>query len=126
MFLFCWYFDLLCKFEISNELWYIDKISFSLYFAYFFSCIIKEWILKLAYASQYMQNMAVDSLIENKNCHLFHLINSMAYRQIRMPTKILLQEILQIVSRHLIYCFGWKWFESFKNECARNGCLWKF
>ena len=82
MFLFCWYFDFLCKFKIFNELCYIDKISFSLFFACFLSCVIKEWIVKLANASQFMQNMAVNSLIENIKTKIvikFHFINSMTY-----------------------------------------------
>ena len=82
MFLFCWYFDFLCKFKIFNELCYIDKISFSLFFACFLSCVIKEWIVKLANASQFMQNMAVDSLIENVKTKIvikFHLINVMTF-----------------------------------------------
>ena len=82
MFLFCWYFDFLCKFKIFNGPWYIDKISFLLYFAYFFSCKLKDWKLKLAYASQFMQNMAIDSLIENIKTKIvikFHFINFMTY-----------------------------------------------
>ena len=53
-----------------------------MYFAYFFSCEIKDWGLKLAYASQFMQNMAVDSLIENIKTKIiikFHFINFMIY-----------------------------------------------
>ena len=82
MFLFCWYFDFLCKFKIFNEPWYIDKRSFLLYFAYFFSSKVKDWSLKLAYASQFMQNMAVDSLIENIKAKIiikFHFTNFMIY-----------------------------------------------
>ena len=82
MFLLCWYFDFLCKFKIFNEPWYIDKRSFLLYFAYFFSSKVKDWSLKLAYASQFMQNMAVDSLIENIKTKIvikFHLRNFMTY-----------------------------------------------
>ena len=82
MFLFCWCFDFLCKFKIFNEPWYIDKRSFLLYFAYFFSSKLKNWSLKLAYASQFMQNMAVDSLIEKIKTKIiikFHFINFMIY-----------------------------------------------
>ena len=56
--------------------------KFLLYFAYFFSSKVKDWSLKLAYASQFMQNMAVDSLIENKKTKIvikFQFINFMTY-----------------------------------------------
>ena len=51
-------------------------------FCIFFSCKIKDWNLKLAYASQFMQNMAVDSLIENIKAKMvikFHFTNFMTY-----------------------------------------------
>ena len=82
MFLFCWYFDFLCKFKIFNEPWSLDKMSFLLNLAYFFSCKIKDWNLKLAYASQFMQNMVVGSFIENIKTKIFikfHLINFTTY-----------------------------------------------
>ena len=44
--------------------------------------MIKDWILNLAYASQFMQNMGVDSLIENIRTKIFirfHLTNFMTY-----------------------------------------------
>ena len=56
--------------------------SFLLNLAYFFSCKIKDLNLKLAYASQFMQNMACDSLIENIKTKIiikFHFINFMTY-----------------------------------------------
>ena len=49
-----------------------------MYFAYFFSCKIKDWKLKLVYACQFMQNMAVDNVIENIKAKIvikFHFIN---------------------------------------------------
>ena len=82
MFLFCWYFDFLCKFKIFNEPWSLDKMSFLLNLAYFFSCKIKDWNLKLAYASQFMQNMVVGSFteyIKTKIFIKFHFINFMTY-----------------------------------------------
>ena len=82
MFLFSWYFDFLCKFKIFNEPWSLDKMSFLLNLAYFFSCKIKDWNLKLAYASQFMQNMVVGSFIENIKTKIFikfHFINFMTY-----------------------------------------------
>ena len=82
MFLFSWYFDFLCKFKIFNEPWSLDKMSFLLNLAYFFSCKIKDWNLKLAYASQFMQNMVVGSFIENIKTKIFikfHFINFTTY-----------------------------------------------
>ena len=82
MFLFCWYFDFLCKFKIFNGPWYIDKASFLFYFACFFSCKTKDLRLILPYASYFMQNMYVDSLIENIKAKFFikfHFIKFMIH-----------------------------------------------
>ena len=103
MFLFCWYFDFLCKFKIFNEPWYIDKRSFLLYFAYFFSSKLKDWSLKLAYASRFMQNMAVDSFIENKKIKIvikFQFKNFMTYL-----ARVANSMIIFSASYLLIFCF---------------------
>ena len=111
MFLFCWYFDFLCKFKIFNEPWYIDKISFLLYFIYFFSCKTKDWILRLAYASQFMQNIAVDSLLENIKTKIvikFHFINFMTYLARVADSMVIFSASLWFRSSHYIqYWSNW-------------------
>ena len=116
MFLFSWYFDFLCKFKIFNEPWSLDKMSFLLNLAYFFSCKIKDWNLKLAYASQFMQNMVVGSFIENIKTKIFikfHFINFMTYlarvanSMVIFSASYIFQKKIIIVNRSLYECLNY-------------------
>ena len=80
MFFFCWYFDCLCKFKISNGSWRIDKTSFFYILPVFLAV---KWRIRDRNRQmhvKWLQNTSVSSWIENieaKNFIRFQLLKFM-------------------------------------------------
>ena len=82
MFFFCWYFDFLCKFKISNGSWCIDKTSFYCILPVFSAVKWRITDKNRQMHVKCMQNMSVSSWIENieaKNFIRFQLLKFMIH-----------------------------------------------
>ena len=82
MFFFCWYFDFLCKFKISNGSWCIDKTSFYCILPVFSAVKWRITDKNRQMHVKCMQNMSVSSWIENieaKNFVRFQLLKFMIH-----------------------------------------------